>query len=1003
MDSSDIKSITIDHYEVKGKLAQGGMGIVYLAHEEALGRDVALKFLSAELSRSPKVCERFDREAKAAAVLQHPNIVSVFFRGNFKGRPYFAMEYIDGGSLEDLGKKGLMRPDVAVDFMLQTAEGLNAAWKTGKVHRDIKPANLMVTSSNIIKIADFGLAKALDNDSSLTTANMIVGTPDFISPEQAQGDPVDCRSDIYSLGATFYYLTSGKMPFTGDTAMGILVKHISAPLPPLASQNRLLPVDFCQTIEKMMAKKAEDRFQSPEELICHLEKIKVSIDSDMEHLAGETTVAGSSGLHPGHVPSDVSSSETILSPSADFSSSETIESPSVGRHNAPTELDKTSVSGKSSAGTAPESSTGKTLLSGERARPARTGTSGRKVPSRAILKPTISASAKGLSSTKNQYMKIGGAILAILLLVVGGIGIAARARHRRDSGNGGRGEQNGGTDSSVVNDGTSVIDNGGSYAVASAAGTGYDSALSHKGGGSLSAANASSLLMRPIGNGYPDGTEGAGEVSDLPGTLSKASAATPAADDGYEVAMASAMDLHTQKGPAPGDVSAFSSAYMETEKTYGDQQEVGITILDELPPLQRNRHLLEQSRRFFAGRLASGNFVEGHGTLNLVLACASLKDGEQRIVKAFGKMALPLVKFNRSWDANMKFLSKDYRPGLLEVLEALDLPAGEFEPILDEFTAGILEIHKFTVIHPDTPRTRRLLLSFFRENKDVIGALEQWRVPYVTGLIKVIRAGVFKDKPIDTYKLSLMTLIHTRLDIRLLYEYFERNNTRDQIENAPRWNHLERAYSALFCKVLQYFSIGNRELTPRTMEILQDRVRTFGSRMDKKLLNAFVNSMRRGELDSAEVTFYEVSRRVAAIFSDDRRALVAWPAFIDSSSVKNGRDGLWPRALKELYGSLGDPRLSEIARAKDPAMVAMNNFLKGWFYEADNPPPPQSDMQKAFDQETQGAWSQPLPDYRPPSQNRPDYNEPPQDNFRKRPLIDMLRNKRDARRKKRPR
>jgi len=375
--SDTAKEITIDHYKVKGKLARGGMGIVYLAYEPDLDRQVALKFLSAELSRSPKICERFALEAKAAATLQHPNIVSVFFRGNFKGRPYFAMEYIDGGSLEELGEKGLVPPATAVDYMIQTAKGLDAAWKKSKVHRDIKPANLMVTSNNTIKIADFGLAKALDNESGLTTANMIVGTPDFISPEQAQGDPVDCRSDIYSLGATFYFLSSSRMPFTGDTAMGILVKHINSPLPPLIEQNRLLPPEFCETIEKMMHKKAEDRFQDYDELINHLEKLavllkstntvgsiapsaKATLDSARVIDCGETVPGGVSGGFLND--KGISSSETIVSPSAAGFLSPSVESASPSAIDGASSAVADGVSVSAVDGASPPSASSRTII-----------------------------------------------------------------------------------------------------------------------------------------------------------------------------------------------------------------------------------------------------------------------------------------------------------------------------------------------------------------------------------------------------------------------------------------------------------------------------------------------------------------------------------------------------------------------------------------------------------------------------------------------------------------
>ncbi len=304
-EQSSVQVVEIDHFQVRGKLARGGMGIVYLAYEPDLDRKVALKFLSPELSRDERIRERFAREAKAAASLQHPNIVSIFFRGTYKGQPYFAMELIEGKSLEDMAKQGPLLPPVAIDYMLQCCKGLAAAWQKGRVHRDIKPGNIMVTQSGIVKITDFGLAKALDKESGLTSANMVVGTPDYISPEQAQGDAVDCRSDIYSLGATFYFLLSGHRPFVGDSAMGVLVKHISAPLTPLAEKRGSIPRPLCDVIERMLAKKPEERQQTYGELINALEAIDLSLYNSAA--SGETVVQGSS---PVFVP-DPGSGETV--------------------------------------------------------------------------------------------------------------------------------------------------------------------------------------------------------------------------------------------------------------------------------------------------------------------------------------------------------------------------------------------------------------------------------------------------------------------------------------------------------------------------------------------------------------------------------------------------------------------------------------------------------------------------------------------------------------------
>ncbi len=274
LENAGPKAVTIDHYEVRRKLAKGGMGAIYVGYEKALDREVALKFLDLSLCHDKCIVERFDLEAKAAADLKHPNIVSVYFRGRAGGRPYFAMELIEGQSLAEVVQDDLLTALEAADYLLQTAQGLQAAWRKKRLHRDIKPANLMVTKDGLVKITDFGLMKALDADKGLTSGNIVVGTPNFISPEQAQGNKVDCRSDMYSLGATFYYLLTGSLPFEGETAMGVMVKHINQALPPLRLKRDDIPPAMANTIERLMAKRPEERFLNYEELIEHLQALK---------------------------------------------------------------------------------------------------------------------------------------------------------------------------------------------------------------------------------------------------------------------------------------------------------------------------------------------------------------------------------------------------------------------------------------------------------------------------------------------------------------------------------------------------------------------------------------------------------------------------------------------------------------------------------------------------------------------------------------------------------
>ena len=264
----------IDHYEVEGELARGGMGVVYAAFEPSLGRKVALKLVNKNLVKDKNVLARFDQEARAAADLKHANVVSIYFRGTFDGAPYFAMELVEGESLADVVRKGPLQAEQAIDYLLQTCRGLQAADEKGLIHRDIKPANLMVTGRGEIKITDFGLAKALEGDADLTHSGLVVGTPHYMSPEQAQGRELDCRSDIYSLGATFYHLLCGKRPFEKASITGVLLAHVNEELPPLKDKCPTVPAPLCATIEKMMAKRPHQRFSDYRALISHVESLQ---------------------------------------------------------------------------------------------------------------------------------------------------------------------------------------------------------------------------------------------------------------------------------------------------------------------------------------------------------------------------------------------------------------------------------------------------------------------------------------------------------------------------------------------------------------------------------------------------------------------------------------------------------------------------------------------------------------------------------------------------------
>lgn len=266
---------TFGHCKVKTKLGQGGMGAVYSAHHQGLNKTVAIKVLTSEMSSNKELIERFIREARSAAKLEHPNIVQVFDIGLRGGIYYIVMQYVDGTDLHTkIAKDGPMGIAEATSTLKQSADAIAAAHKFGIIHRDIKPSNIMFTPACAVKVADFGLAKSLDStDHNISLTGQVVGTPYFMSPEQAEGKKLDGRSDIYSLGATYYYILTGQVPYNGDTPVSVILKHIQDPIPEPKVVAPHLPDSVCALIKRMMAKKPEDRPQSMEDVAVEAQKI----------------------------------------------------------------------------------------------------------------------------------------------------------------------------------------------------------------------------------------------------------------------------------------------------------------------------------------------------------------------------------------------------------------------------------------------------------------------------------------------------------------------------------------------------------------------------------------------------------------------------------------------------------------------------------------------------------------------------------------------------------
>ncbi|MGE4158917.1 MAG: SUMF1/EgtB/PvdO family nonheme iron enzyme, partial [Planctomycetota bacterium] len=264
----------IGGYAIRRKVGQGGMGAVYQAYDEKLDRFVALKFLPENLTRDSKAIERFSREARATAKLEHPNVVSILGVGEVENRHYIAMQFVSGGTLDAiLQDKGRLNEEEAMRLIRDAARGLEAAHRMDIIHRDVKPENIMIDSYGTVKVSDFGLATMRSAaESRLTLEGQIVGTPFTMSPEQCDGKPVDKRADIYSLGATFYRTLTGSWPFEADSAVAILMKHLHDPVPDPRAAVSSVGNAAAAICMRMMAKKPEQRYVGMVEVIRDLDR-----------------------------------------------------------------------------------------------------------------------------------------------------------------------------------------------------------------------------------------------------------------------------------------------------------------------------------------------------------------------------------------------------------------------------------------------------------------------------------------------------------------------------------------------------------------------------------------------------------------------------------------------------------------------------------------------------------------------------------------------------------
>jgi eukaryotic-like serine/threonine-protein kinase len=273
-------------YRIVRKLGTGGMANVYLAEDEVLGRRVAIKILDDRHAGDDQFVERFRREAKNAASLSHPNIVSIYDRGEAEGTYYIAMEYLDGRSLKELiVARGPAPVNVAIDYARQILAAIRFAHRHGIVHRDIKPHNVLVDAEGRLKVTDFGIARA--GTSQMTEAGSIIGTAQYLSPEQAKGAPVDQTSDLYSVGVVLYELLTGVVPFSGDTPVEIAMKHLSSTPESPSSKRAEIPHDLDMIVLRALAKDPSDRYQSAEEMDADLVRVArgASVSPETEEAA----------------------------------------------------------------------------------------------------------------------------------------------------------------------------------------------------------------------------------------------------------------------------------------------------------------------------------------------------------------------------------------------------------------------------------------------------------------------------------------------------------------------------------------------------------------------------------------------------------------------------------------------------------------------------------------------------------------------------------------------
>ncbi len=276
-----VGELIVGRYELEELVGEGGMSSVYGAHDTVLERRVAIKVLHEHYSRDPEYVERFRREARAIARLAHPNVVTVIDRGEWEGRQFIVFEHVAGENLKAvIVREGPLPVERALALACQIARALSFAHALGIVHRDVKPHNVLLDASGTAKVTDFGIARALDSDDALTATGTVLGTGQYLSPEQANGERGDERSDQYSLGVVTYELLTGRVPYSGDNLMAVAMRHVRDPVPSVRTLRPDVPERVDAVLTRAMAKRAEDRFGSMDALAAALESCLSELESN---------------------------------------------------------------------------------------------------------------------------------------------------------------------------------------------------------------------------------------------------------------------------------------------------------------------------------------------------------------------------------------------------------------------------------------------------------------------------------------------------------------------------------------------------------------------------------------------------------------------------------------------------------------------------------------------------------------------------------------------------